>query len=109
MRVGFFSDKDEWTTEGAKITSPDNLANIKRVLEDEAPVIVEHWFYRRASSAERFVFDDYEDFMKYLNENARAGDIVNVWNFGKTCTDENMLAQGKCPDDEDRVPRKGAY
>ena len=109
MKVGFFSDKDEWRTDGAKITSPKNLANIRRVLEDEAPVIVEHWFYRRSTSPARFVFDDFEDFMSYMNENARAGDIIKVWNFGKTCTKQNMLAQGKCPDDADRVPRKGAY
>ena len=109
MKVGFFSDKDEWTVDAAKITSPENLANIRKVLEDEPPAIVEHWFYRRASSPERYVFDEFDDFMSYLKENACAGDIINVWNFGNTCTDQNMLAYGKCPDDQDRVPKKGAY
>ena len=109
MRVGFFSDSDEWTTDGDKITSPENLANIKSVLDDEAPVIVEHWFYRNSSSPQRFVFDDFEDFMRYLHENARAGDLINVWNFENSCTEQNMLARGKCPDDLGRVPQKGAY
>lgn len=106
---GFVAEQDEWTISGAQITSAENLAAIKSVLENEAPVIVEHWFYRRSSCPERYVFDDFDDFMKYVNENARAGDIINVWNFGKTCREENMLAQGKCPDDQNRVPEKGAY
>ncbi len=109
MKVGYFSETDEWTTDGSKITSSDNLAKIRKVLEDEAPVIVEHWFYRGASCPERYVFDDFENFMKYLNGNARAGDVINVWNFGKSCTEANRLAHGKCPDDQDRVPQKGAY
>ena len=109
MKVRFFSEKDEWTTDGAKITSPENLANIKAVLEDEAPIIVEHWFYRGSSAPDRVIFDDFEDFVDYLNEKASAGDMVNVWNFGRACTQKNVLAYGKCPDDEDRVPKKGAY
>ena len=109
MRVRYFSEKDEWTTDGEKITSPANLAQIKKVLEDAAPVIVEHWFYRGSSNPERYVFDEFEGFMGYMHNNARAGDVINVWNFGKTCTEENRLAHGKCPDDQNRVPKKGAY
>jgi hypothetical protein len=109
MRTYALSEQDGWTTNGAKITSSENLERIKAVLDNEAPVIVEHWLYRRSSSPERHVFDDFEEFMTYLNENARAGDIINVWNFGKSCTQQNILAHGKCPDDQDRVPQKGAY
>src|SRR5690348_4914015 len=97
---GFISDTDERTADGTRITSAENLAKVGRVLKDEAPVIVEHWFDRRSTCPERYVFDDFEDLMKYLNENARAGDVINVWNFGKTCTAENRLAHGKCPDDQ---------
>jgi len=102
-------EQDVWSATGLKITSSENLERIKTVLDNDAAVVVEHWFYRRSSSPERYVFDDFEDFMTYLYQNASAGDIVNVWNFGKTCTEQNMLAHGKCPDDQDRVPQKGAY
>ena len=109
MKVRFFSEKDNWTADGAKITSPDNLENIRRVLEGEAPIIVEHWFYRGSSAPDRMVFDDFDDFMDYLKKNASAGDALNVWNFGKACKEKNRLAHGKCPDDQDQVPQKGAY
>jgi hypothetical protein len=109
MKSYVISENDEWTSDRAKVTSSENLAKIKRVLEEEAPVIVEHWFYRRSSCPERYIFDDFEGFLAYLNENARAGDVINIWNFGKVCTEENRLAYGKCPDDQDRVPKRGAY
>ncbi len=99
MRVRLFSEKDEWTTDGRNITSPESLAQIRRVLEDEAPIIVEHRFYRGASAPVRMIFDDFEDFAEYLNTQGSAGDSIWIWNFGTSCTDENVFVQGKCPDD----------
>jgi hypothetical protein len=64
MRVRFFSDKDNWTADGAKITSPDNPVNIQKVFEDEAPIIVGHWFYPGSSSPNRI-------FLGSPTENAR--------------------------------------
>jgi hypothetical protein len=109
MKPRFCSDKDQWTTEGAKITEPQNLENVRRVIEDEGPIIVEHWFYRGASAPARLIFDDFDDFMQYLHDKVTAGDAVDVWNFGKTCTEKNRIASGKCPDDENRIPKKGPY
>ena len=106
---GLVCEQDGWSTSGFKITSAENLDAIKSVLENEAPIIVEHWFYRKSSSPERRVFDDFEDFMSYLHQNARAGDMIKAWSFSQTCTESNMLAHGKCPDDQNRVPEKGSY
>jgi hypothetical protein len=109
MRMGFYSAADNWTLDGEKITSPEKLSTIQKVLENEGPIIVEHWFYRGSSSPERYVFDDFEDFEKYLKTHATAGDRIDIWHFSKLCTSENRLAFGKCPDDLGRVPEKGAY
>jgi hypothetical protein len=109
MKIRFFSERDEWSTEGLKITSPENLAKIRRILDHEAPVIVEHRFYSGASAPARMVFDDFEDFTNYLNSEASAGDAIYVWNFDTTCTEQTMLVSGKCPDDQNRVPKNGAY
>lgn len=109
MKLRFFSDADEWTNDGAKITAPEHLATIRRTLEHDGPVIVQHWFYRGSSAPDRIVFDAYDDFTEYLNTHAFAGDIIDVWSFSAVCTDNNRIASGKCPDDQDRVPKKGAY
>jgi hypothetical protein len=49
MKIRFYSEAAEWTTEGGKITAPENLDAIHKTLEDEGPVLVEHWFYRKRS------------------------------------------------------------
>jgi hypothetical protein len=109
MKIRFFNEADEWTTDGAKITDPEHLETIRRTLENDGPVLVEHWFYRSASAPDRVIFDDFNQFTEYLNSRASAGDIINVWSFSAMCTDQNWIASGKCPDDQDRVPKKGAY
>jgi hypothetical protein len=109
MKTRFFSEADGWTTDGAKITAPETLTAIRRVLEDDGPIVVEHWFYRGSSAPDRIVFDDFDDFEEYLGKKASAGDAINVWSFAATCTQKNRLVHGKCPDDQSRVPKKGAY
>ena len=109
MKVGFFSEADLWSVGGERINTPENLRAIRKVLEDVGPIIVEHWFYRRSSAPDRIVFDDFEDFEKYLNHEPRAGDKIQVWSFAEVCTPKNALASGKCPDDQGRVPKKGSY
>jgi len=109
MKIRFFSEADEWTTDGPKITAPEQLETVRRTLEDEGPVIVAHWFYRGSSAPDRVVVDDFDHFIEYLNTRASAGAIIDVWSFSAVCTDTTRIASGKCPDDQDRVSKKGAY
>jgi hypothetical protein len=61
MDSGRIRDKDyEWIPDGRKITSPANLEVIRKTLEVDGPIIVEHWFYCGASAPDRLVFDDFD-------------------------------------------------
>jgi hypothetical protein len=42
MRMGFYSASDNWTLDGENITRPEKPSAIRKVLEDEGPIIVEH-------------------------------------------------------------------
>ncbi len=63
-------EADEWSPDGRKILSPENLEVIRKTLEDEGPIIVEHWHYYGSRSPDRFVFDDLDDFMDYMQGKA---------------------------------------
>ena len=108
MKIRHRVESDEWTLEGRNITESDSFETIRKTIE-KAPIIVEHWFYRASTSPDRFVFEDFDDFMNYLNSKAAAGDDIYVWNFSEVCKYENTIAQGKCPADDGCTPRKGAY
>jgi hypothetical protein len=109
MRTRFRSQDDEWVAEGSIITSPDNLKIIQKIIEEEGPIIVQHWFYRGASAPEYNVFDDYETLLNYLDKEAYAGDAIDVWSVFQICKPEDRRVEGKCPDDNGLIPRKGAY
>ena len=102
-------ETDEWTSDGGKILSPENLASIRETLENEGPIIVEHWFYYGSRAPDRFIFDDFDDFVEYVQTKSRIGDAFHVWSFASVCKDGNEIARGKFPDDDGCVPRKGAY
>lgn len=109
MRTRFKSEADRWSAGGAKITSSENLAVIRETLEKWGPVIVEHWFYRGGSGPRHLVFDEFDQFMSYLDENAYAGDAIDVWSVWHVCKPEARIAEGKCPDESGLVPKGGAY
>lgn len=99
---------DNWVKDGRNILSSDNLDNIRAELND-SPIIVERWFYRGGSSPDYHVFDDFDEFVAFLNAETCAGDSVYVWSVRKVCTDATAIAKGKCPDDDGMVPVGGAY
>jgi hypothetical protein len=109
MKTRFRREEDGWTADGRKISDPETLDAIRRCLEAEGPIIVEHWFYRGSCAPDRLVFDGYEEFVEYLESRTYAGDAIHVWSFAAACRDDNELASGKCPDEDGRVPRRGAY
>ncbi|MCX5659375.1 MAG: hypothetical protein NTW19_06580 [Planctomycetota bacterium] len=109
MKRRWNNDGNKWTTDGRKITAPEALDAIRRCLEKEGWIIVVHWFYYGASAPHRFVLEDFEEFTAYLEAHASAGDAVDVWSFEAVCREDNLLASGKCPDDDGRVPEGGSY
>lgn len=109
MRTGWRVEADQWTPDGVKITSEENLEVIRRTLDEQGPIVVEHRRYRGSSAPDRLIFDDYENFIDYLNTKAWAGDSIWIWSFDELCRDENSLVHGKCPDDSGCVPEGGAY
>jgi hypothetical protein len=109
MKTRFRSEDDGWTADGRKITAPEVLDTIRRCLDEEGPIIMEHWFYRGSCTPDRIVFQDFDVFAAYLETQASAGDALQVWSFAAVCKDENELASGKCPDENGLVPTRGAY
>lgn len=109
MKTRWRIEADEWSPEGQTINDGENLAAIRETLEERGPVIVEHRFYRGASAPDRLFFEEYEEFIAYLEEHSFAGDAIYVWDFAALCRTDNSLASGKCPDEKGEVPRKGAY
>ena len=102
-------DGNGWSTDGRNILSADRMAAIRKVLEDKGPVIVEHRFYYGSRAPDRLVFEDYDDLVAYLKTKAGPGDSFWVWDYDDVCRDDNPLADGKYPDAEGRVPKRGAY
>jgi hypothetical protein len=99
---------DDWSKTGANILGSELLAKVQSILEEQ-PIIVEHRLYRASSAPLRLIFDECEDFLEHLRSHARPGDHVLIWGYSDLCRNDNKLADGKYPDDEDRTPRGGAY
>ncbi len=84
------------------------MAEVAAALERDV-VIVEHRHYCGASAPTRLFFEEYKEFIDYLQKQGREGDAFRIWMFGDVCRDTNVVAAGKCPDSKGRVPRTGAY
>jgi hypothetical protein len=100
---------DEWTTEGSRITDVDVLATLRRIIDDESVLIVEHRYYRGARAPLRLVFDDADRFEDYVRTETRPGDSFHLWRYEDCCRDENIFVSGKVPDSEGRTPKGGSY
>jgi hypothetical protein len=103
------SEDHDWSSDGEKISDESKLAIIKRVLDETGPILVEHWFYCGGRSPDKLVFDDYDSFIEYLQQHAKAGDAIHIWDLDPLLRDDNELVHGKCPAEDGTVPRRGAY
>jgi len=103
------AEADDWRVDGPKILSAENLEIIGNTLENDGPVILEHWHYRGARSPDRFVFDDLDALVDHVQSKSAIGDAFHVWSFAAVCSDKNILVSGKLPDEDGCVPRKGPY
>jgi hypothetical protein len=97
---------DDWRVDGEKITS--EIPRLEAALE-RTVLILEHWFYRGSRSPARTFWEEFGELKQYLNTHVRPGDLLCFWEFDKTCRRDNTLAVGKYPDEEGRVPLRGAY
>ena len=102
-------EPDGWTTAGSRIDAPEKMEAIRSELETKGPVIVKHWHYRGGSGPSHLVFDDFDEYLAYLNAHARPGDAFDVWGLYDLLSGVGSLAEGKFPDDDGTVPMKGAY
>ena len=106
---GITPEADGWTVSGEKITDPAKLEAIRMAIHKRGPILLEHKVYRGCRSPYYHAFEEYEEFLDYLNTQTRAGDRMTVWMFGDVCHKDKTLVTGKCPDDAGRVPERGAY
>ena len=109
MKTRFRNEADDWNSDGSKITAPEKLEAIRDTLATKGPIIVEHWHYRGGSAPDRHVFEDFDEFLQWLNEKTAAGDAIDVWSWSAICKWDLRLVAGKCPDEQGLVPKGGAY
>ena len=78
-------------------------------LEKKGPVLVRHSHYRGARAPDHLAFDYIDDYLDYLKDHGRPGDAFYVWAIGGLLAGAGSLVEGKFPDGDGTVPRKGAY
>lgn len=99
---------DNWTSAGFKITSQAGMEAIQSAL-NRGPIIIQHWFYRGASSPFVLAMEVMDEFVTYVKTKTSAGDILSVWSFSEVCTKNNYVVHGKVPDLDGTTPEGGAY
>jgi hypothetical protein len=100
---------DQWTSDGTNVMAEESRARLRKILDDESPLVVEHRFYRGSRAPTRFVCDDFEKLEQYMQTETSAGDSFWFWHFEDCCRDDNAVLNGKVPDAEGRTPKGGSY
>jgi len=98
-----------WSITGSKITSPENLEAIRDAIENRGSIIVEHWLFCGASAPNRVVFDEFDEFVEYIQTKTSGGDCLDIWLMHEHCKPENRFLEGMVPDEDGCIPEKGAY
>lgn len=95
-----------WTRAAASILDPEKLEAVRKHLDTVGNIVVEHWHYCGARGPTPLAFNDFEVFEAYLKQEVRQGDAIDVYPFPHQ---SKVIASGKYPDSEGRVPVRGAY
>jgi len=104
------TESDDWHSDGPFLTDAETLEKLRVLIDKGATLIAEHWHYRGSRAPDRLVVDDVDNFLEYLQENAIAGDIVDVFDLTEAWGAKGEPAiSGKCPDERGEIPRSGAY
>ena len=109
FKTAWRNEDHDWSSDGEKITDKQKQEVIRQVLAKTGPILVEHWFYCGGRAPDRVVFNDYDDFVEHLQQHANAGDAIHVWDLHTFLRDDNELVNGKCPAEDEKVPKGGAY
>nr|WP_315491634.1 hypothetical protein [uncultured Rhodoferax sp.] len=97
----------KWSTNGANIMAPDQLATVRDHLDRVGPIAVLWWHYYGSRAPTPLAFGDFEVFMEFLGTEPQEGDAVDVWAFPSY--DSPCIAEGKIPNALGQVPEGGAY
>ena len=93
---------------------PDRTQNITKSFErGKSPLLIGkrlQQYYRGSRCQDRFIAEDYDEFLEYLKKEAGARDIIDVHDLSESWSSKDEpIVSGKCPDERGEIPRKGAY
>ena len=103
-------EPDNWSGDGEIFTSRSKMDRLQAYLEQGKVLVAEHWHYRGARAPNRLLIEEVDDFIEYLEKEAIAGDIIEVFDLSEVWRNKgDAVLSGKCPDENGEVPEKGAY
>ena len=103
-------EPDDWRkSEDGVFGSDQNLAHLEKEISKGKFLVCEHWHYRGASCPTRLLIEDFDEFIEYLENNAIAGDIIEVYDLSEVWNVKESIMSGKCPDELGEIPKGGAY
>jgi len=103
-------EPDDWSKVGEFFPTKEKLEKLEQLVIKGNFIVAEHWHYRGARCPDRMVIEDTDDFVEYLESKAIAGDIISIYDLtDESWNQKTVLMEGKCPDENGEIPKKGAY
>lgn len=100
---------DNWSQAGEIITETAALDQVRAALAEFRILAVKHWHFAGSRAPSYVIVQDIDEFLDYLQENANAGDAVDVYDITDAISEERRIASGKCPNDNGEVPHDAPY
>jgi hypothetical protein len=95
------------TSSNPSILSESNLSLVRAQLATVGFATVLHWHLYGARHPTPLAFSDFEDFLKYPQDETKPGDAIDVWPFPSN--PEDRIVGGKIPNADGSVHEAGAY